>query len=156
MHEDTPESCIRCGSHRVVPGAVVCRDEINFIPDFALRSAPVRTGRWLCLECGLILAWVDTTDSLLSTWRDADESLRGDQPSPVSPAPAATSCGRCGYDIADARAYSSCPQCGLPLATHATPAVPDVECPNCHESVPADFDVCWNCQEPLSATEQAP
>lgn len=54
-------------------------------------------------------------------------------------------CPRCGFDLRAHTGPTHCPECGRLLKADTA----DLPCPRCGESVPANFEVCWNCGEVL-------
>jgi hypothetical protein len=49
-------------------------------------------------------------------------------------------CAACKYDLRGQLDDGNCPECGRPYHIVRT-----VQCPNCRESIPDDFSVCWSC-----------
>ena len=54
-------------------------------------------------------------------------------------------CPVCGYSLSGHSSRMRCPECGY----EAVAQIADSTCPRCHETVPSNFDICWNCGEPM-------
>ena len=50
-------------------------------------------------------------------------------------------CTKCGYSLKGHTGAVNCPECGR----STTAPIKDVICPECGETVPGNFEVCWNC-----------
>lgn len=50
-------------------------------------------------------------------------------------------CPECGYNLEGHAGAVNCPECGR----STTALIEDVICPECGETVPGNFEVCWNC-----------
>lgn len=84
--------------------------------------------------------WVELEQDL----RHASEILREVQSRCVS-----ASCPRCGYSLRGHAGLSACPECAFVI----TASQADRMCARCRESVPATFEICWNCGAALESTE---
>ena len=50
-------------------------------------------------------------------------------------------CTKCGYSLKGHAGAVNCPECGR----STTAPIKDVICHECGETVPGNFEVCWNC-----------
>ena len=50
-------------------------------------------------------------------------------------------CPACDYDLRGHSGETACPECGKSLTAKSG----DHQCPKCGETVPQDFEICWNC-----------
>ncbi len=50
-------------------------------------------------------------------------------------------CPACDYDLRGHSGKATCPECGKSITAKSG----DRQCPRCRETVPQDFEICWNC-----------
>jgi rubrerythrin len=99
------------------------------------------------------VVWVDEAVDKQVAREICEECLQAmgfgtnDRVSRIEDEPDETSkCVQCGYSLRGQVADGKCPECGHPYQIVGTR-----KCQSCNESVPSDFDICWNCGSEMPA-----
>jgi hypothetical protein len=88
---------------------------------------------------GLVTIWVDD-DSDPSKVREVVLGFLAD----LKASKTQLVCDHCGYDLRGHEGPGRCPECGRFVVAPFVDGT-DTTCPQCGETVPGSFDVCWNC-----------